>query len=186
MTGRCILRISDSLSCSYPFGIFANCHLAQVRNFQGLVRHCVTTIMNHMPPKDSDAAGTGPAKKIQKARAESKSGCAAPASRGLCEHNRKKSRCRECGGGSFCEHNVQRYNCHKCINARFVASLVGNSHATSSGSETAKVLLLELQVNALTEQRDNMLKILAQNEAFAAQRTVLCTACMQLVQKPAL
>jgi hypothetical protein len=107
------------------------------------------------------------------------------ARRGFCEHGRKKSRCRDCGGGSFCEHNVQRYNCHKCIQARCIASLVESLRATASSSsgeqsDQAKIMLLELQVKALTEQRDNLLQILEQNQAFAlAQIGFKCMSCAQ-------
>jgi hypothetical protein len=105
--------------------------------------------------------------------------------RGFCEHGRKKSRCRDCGGGSFCEHNVQRYNCHKCIQARCIATLVESLRATAStasgeASDQAKIMLLELHVKALTEQRDNLLQILEQNQAFAlAQIGYKCISCSQ-------
>ena len=105
--------------------------------------------------------------------------------RGCCEHGRKKSRCRDCGGGSFCEHNVQRYNCHKCIQARCISSLVDSLRITAASniggcSDQAKIMLLELQVKALTEQRDNLLRIFEQNQVFATSQIVCqCLACMQ-------
>ncbi len=135
----------------------------------------------------------GPERQIQKVplRAEGAAAAAAAAAplpaakRGFCEHGRKKSRCRECGGGSFCEHNVQRYNCHKCIQARCIASLVESLRSTVAStvggcSDQAKIMLLELQVKALTEQRDSLLQILEQNQLFAmSQVGFRCMSCMQ-------
>jgi hypothetical protein len=141
-----------------------------------------------------DRPSDGPERQIQKAplRAEGAAAAAAAplqgqaAKRGFCEHGRKKSRCRECGGGSFCEHNVQRYNCHKCIQARCIASLVESLRSTVAStvggcSDQAKIMLLELQVKALTEQRDSLLQILEQNQLFALQSQVgfRCMSCMQ-------
>ena len=41
-------------------------------------------------------------------------------------------------------------------------------------------MLLELQVKALTEQRDNLLRIFEQNQVFATSQIVCqCLACMQ-------
>jgi hypothetical protein len=126
------------------------------------------------------AEESGPARQIQKVRSESSA-----SKRGFCEHGRKKSRCRECGGGSFCEHNVQRYNCHKCIQARCIASLVESLRGTvaagmGSCSDQAKIMLLELQVKAITEQRDSLLQILEQNQVFAmTQLGFRCMSCMQ-------
>jgi hypothetical protein len=124
--------------------------------------------------------GDGAKRVIQKVPAKTATG-----KRGCCEHGRKKSRCRECGGGSFCEHNVQRYNCHKCIQARCISSLVDSLRITAASniggcSDQAKIMLLELQVKALTEQRDNLLRILEQNQVFATSQIVCqCLGCMQ-------
>jgi hypothetical protein len=132
----------------------------------------------------------GPERQIQKVPLRAAATTAAPlsgqaAKRGFCEHGRKKSRCRECGGGSFCEHNVQRYNCHKCIQARCIASLVESLRSTVAStvggcSDQAKIMLLELQVKALTEQRDSLLQILEQNQLFALSHVGFrCMSCMQ-------
>ncbi len=47
-------------------------------------------------------------------------------------------------------------------------------------------MLLELQVKALTEQRDNLLRILEQNQVFATQSQIVCQclACLQMQGAP--
>ena len=133
-----------------------------------------------MSEANVNIVASGPVRPVLKVRSESSS-----AKRGFCEHGRKKSRCRECGGGSFCEHNVQRYNCHKCIQARCIASLVESLRSTvastiGGASDQAKIMLLELQVKAITEQRDSLLQILEQNQLFAmSQVGYTCMSCMQ-------
>jgi hypothetical protein len=54
--------------------------------------------------------------------------------------------------------------------------------ANEDYSDKAKIMLLELQVKALTEQRDNLLQLLEQNQAFALSLGEFkCSVCAQKI-----